>query len=431
MKYLKISNQVEIEPNAFHLIGACTKRGQNKIGYFGSGLKYAIAVLLRENIEFEVYAGLKKIDITHKPDKLRDQEFDVIYIDGQKTSMTTSMGPKWKLWQAIREIYCNARDEEKHKVEQVEEISQVAGETAFYIRFDNHLEIELFIKDWDKYFCFNRPTIIEHTLGNVLSRIGGHMTTYRKGIKASNIERKSLYDYDFQELSINESRLIDYEFYTYQHAATIWAESATEKMIQTLMKCYNHPTCVRDCFEHHLDFNLCAAYYFNQVWLDVLGNKILVPFNNAGAFSDALAEDNSVVLSHVLIMALKKCFGDEITAVFSDYNPHGEFMVLPQTEKETFLLKKCLSFFEEVNIEINYPIYVAAFENKTVLGRAIDGKIILSKKLFDLGGKKIVAAIMEEHMHLDSKCNDETRDFQNYIINQMITMLENKHGIFL
>ena len=53
-KWLKIGNSGEIESGAFRLIGACTKRGDDSmIGYFGSGLKYAMAVLLREGIEFK------------------------------------------------------------------------------------------------------------------------------------------------------------------------------------------------------------------------------------------------------------------------------------------------------------------------------------------------------------------------------------------
>ena len=76
MKYLKISNKTEIDVRAFSLLGACTKRGDNtKIGYFGSGLKYAIATLVRMKIPFEVYSGLNKITIETKPEDFRGQIF--------------------------------------------------------------------------------------------------------------------------------------------------------------------------------------------------------------------------------------------------------------------------------------------------------------------------------------------------------------------
>ena len=62
-QFLKIQSSGEIEQEAFTLIGASSKRGdQTKIGYFGSGLKYSIAALLRNNIEFKVFQGEKEIE---------------------------------------------------------------------------------------------------------------------------------------------------------------------------------------------------------------------------------------------------------------------------------------------------------------------------------------------------------------------------------
>lgn len=50
MKYIRIKNQWLIEPQALHLVGASTKRNDaSKIGQFGSGNKYAMAYLLRNN----------------------------------------------------------------------------------------------------------------------------------------------------------------------------------------------------------------------------------------------------------------------------------------------------------------------------------------------------------------------------------------------
>ena len=59
--FIKIQNEGEIEKRAFQLIGASTKRDdESKIGFFGSGNKYAIALLLRKNIFFKVYSGKKR-----------------------------------------------------------------------------------------------------------------------------------------------------------------------------------------------------------------------------------------------------------------------------------------------------------------------------------------------------------------------------------
>jgi len=54
-KYILIQNDGEIETNSFELIGASTKRDdKTKIGFFGSGLKYSIAYMMRKGIEFKI-----------------------------------------------------------------------------------------------------------------------------------------------------------------------------------------------------------------------------------------------------------------------------------------------------------------------------------------------------------------------------------------
>jgi hypothetical protein len=51
MNYLLIENKGEIDINALILMGGTTKReDESKIGFFGSGNKYAIALLLRERL---------------------------------------------------------------------------------------------------------------------------------------------------------------------------------------------------------------------------------------------------------------------------------------------------------------------------------------------------------------------------------------------
>ena len=97
------------------------------------------------------------------------------------------------------------------------------------------------------------------------------------------------------------------------------------------------------------------------------------------------------------------------------------------------MLKECMKFFEEVGLVIGYDIEVAEFEDKRILGLADNksNKIILSGRVFDLGRKQIVCTILEETAHLDSAASDDTRAFQDYLINQIVTLLENKHAVFL
>src|SRR5207302_1267275 len=98
--------------NAFKLLGASNKRGDSaKIGYFGTGLKYAIAVMLRQGIEFKVFSGTKEIKIGQRNTKFLDSTVAVMTVNGEKTSITLDAGIDWQPWFAIREIYSNSIDE--------------------------------------------------------------------------------------------------------------------------------------------------------------------------------------------------------------------------------------------------------------------------------------------------------------------------------
>ena len=60
-KYILVQNDEEIDILAFNLIGASTKRDDdNKIGFFGSGLKYSLAYALRNNIEIKIAPAIIK-----------------------------------------------------------------------------------------------------------------------------------------------------------------------------------------------------------------------------------------------------------------------------------------------------------------------------------------------------------------------------------
>ena len=127
MKYLKITNAGVMDINAIALVGASTKRDQNDmIGQYGSGLSYAISSMLKKGWNFKIYTGFDEIEITTKTEIMRDLPFDVIYVNGQRTSLTVGMGNNdWDdPFFAFREIISNAVDEKDFQVVVVDNIKR-------------------------------------------------------------------------------------------------------------------------------------------------------------------------------------------------------------------------------------------------------------------------------------------------------------------
>ena len=107
-----IENKGELDVSSLILLGASTKReDDSKIGFFGSGNKYAIATLIRMGVGFRIFSGNNEVVITTNDINFRGRTFKQILIDGQQTSLTTDMGPQWEEWMALREWVSNSLDE--------------------------------------------------------------------------------------------------------------------------------------------------------------------------------------------------------------------------------------------------------------------------------------------------------------------------------
>lgn len=91
------------------------------IGYFGTGLKYAVAVLARNNIPVTFWIDGKRWTIEQDDTKFRDKSFRALSLVRDRGKMmprkilalpfTTELGKNWELWQAFRELEANTRDE--------------------------------------------------------------------------------------------------------------------------------------------------------------------------------------------------------------------------------------------------------------------------------------------------------------------------------
>lgn len=209
MNYLRISNKGLICPEDLSLIGSSTKRDQTgKIGMFGSGWKYALAWMLRNGCEPKIFAGQDLIEIDFSIKMHRDNPVKIITVNGQETSLTTEMGPKWTGWMAIREVLSNAIDEGGHNIitSWSPEFKGADDETVIFIPMNGELS-EVMMK-YDMYFSFNRKENYNTEHGRIfLKKEPSQINIYRKGIRCHDTTQLSNIDFDFNEININEDRL--------------------------------------------------------------------------------------------------------------------------------------------------------------------------------------------------------------------------------
>jgi len=105
-------NEGLIDVRTINTFGVCVKEeGSSPIGYFGTGLKYALAVLLREGLSVVMYHGLNKFVFSVGQRAIRDKDFGLVKINDTELPFTTELGKNWQLWHAYRELASNTLDE--------------------------------------------------------------------------------------------------------------------------------------------------------------------------------------------------------------------------------------------------------------------------------------------------------------------------------
>lgn len=428
-KYIEISNKTEIPLEAFTLIGASSKRNQSgKIGYFGSGLKYAIARLLRSKVETRIFSGSLEIVLTTKEEKFRDTTIHKIVINGVETNMTTEMGPDWTLWGAIREIYCNAIDEGDYIVRNVEEENPEEGKTKIYIQETK--EVKKIIENWDRYFTSRRrDSIVSKGDVQIFNSLEEDIILYRKGIRAIEknttfSSRRHLFDYNLN-FEINESRVVKYGFMAKIGIRKALALLSTKEMVERIFK---NPK----SFEANLGWS--GEEKFNENWIEVINGRSLVSPDLYEHYKEELKPNTYIVLNYDLIEALKECFGDRVY-IFKNQNIYEDFVVIKKTELQERKIKASIEFLSNSNIKINSNIEVVKSRdrNLTVLGsvKSETNTILITEKAFEGSIRLVISTLLEEHLHLKSSAGDKTRNFQSFILSEFINLMEYQNDSYI
>jgi len=430
MNYLKISNKGLLDVEALTLLGASSKRGDNsKIGMFGSGNKYSLAYLLRNNYDLKIFSGNNEIILSTIKKSFRDKEFDVILVNGKETSITTDFGKDWNLAQSIREIYCNSIDEGEHTLEFVKDITIEEGKTAFYIKSQS--EITNYISKFDEYFAENKKILFECSSGKILEKGGDKLNLYRKGIRCMETDKQSIYDYDLTEVDIDENRLVKY---TWQMASKIWNLiyqcNNKEVIMNILTNCANNNFI--ECIPS--DFQSVNSSLMSKEYKECLKNITIAPRALAGLLSIEEQAKSIILPDTIYNHATAILDNNNIASKFKIYK--DKFYVEIELSKlHQASLEKAIEFFIECDYKevTDFEIVIARFEKKDVLGLADiqNQKIILSEICIESGLQTIIETLIEEYIHLKYEVKDETRGFQDAAIKELVNLLKVKNSYLI
>jgi len=399
MNSIVFKNKGIIDIKAITTFGISSKEGSNPIGFFGTGLKYAIAILLREGCEITIFSGKERYDFTTEKKTVRVNDFNFIQMNGVDLAFTTELGKTWELWQAYRELYCNCMDENgtvsKEDCPVTVNCSTTENNTIIVVTGVNFTKVH----DNKSDFILTSKPIWSSKELEIHS--GESQNLFYKGILVYKLNRPSKFTYNIlEQIELTEDRTLKY-FWSY-----------ITNIAETITKC-NIPDILDSVlFTKQEDFE--AQFDFNRESLkpceEFLGYATKHTLNRTPGFS----------------LTLRRY----ITHKFNLDEAMYERLELNKVQQMT--LDKAINFCILLGYPVkDYKIVVVKTLGNNILGQAKNETIYLSERVFMLGTKMVTGTILEEYLHLKHHLHDESRDMQNYLFDLVISLGEQVHEISL
>lgn len=389
-----------IDLRALTTLGVNAKPGStNPIGFFGTGAKFAIATLLRLNCTVTLFRcadELERFDFTLKPVEIRGEQFQIVCLNDQELNFTSAFGRKWEAWQAFRELYSNALDENgtTEQISAQTDWHPEPGETAIIVTGD---VIEDAWRKRAETILMTKPLF--ETPACDLHPHSGQGVFYR-GIHVFSFGRHSTYTFNVKRsIELTEDRTAKYP------------HQIQEAVGEALDFLADHDQ--RDVCEAILcaDKRMADANELNF-------NGIIATDNRSDKFLDLVGElrrTRALDLNPTANEAFKRLRGQQTFEV--------ELFIPSDVQAQ--MLTTATAFCKKLGYAVDdFPIFPAERLGNGCLGLAKDGKIYVSRECFDHGTKLLAGTLIEEWCHLRFRHDDCTRGMQNWLFNQLCTLGE-------
>lgn len=426
MSYLVIQNEGEIEEKAFELMGASDKRGSaEKVGMFGTGSKYGIATLLREDIKVIAYSGETKIKFGVQPTTFRGKEYrQVTMAIGNRVpkplSFTAEMGLHWGTEEAIRELVSNAYDEGKGKVYIAGRPEGEKGITRIFVEYLP--AVQTFYRDkYDDWFTYDRVPLWREEGYAIYRKIEDRAATYRRGVRTWQKRMPSLYDYQIDGMEVREDRTSDYWEVLWRVAQLI-DKLPKEHKKKVLSFIQEHPSSLEG--EASVKYSLSSPEWKEIVKDDY---QVVTTAQVQQTLQEELSHFKTLIVPEGWASKLEELGVPAPKDILNSTQLKGYRVIPPSdySEAEREFLSEVIKFLTEAGYPIGQVNGLNVFESSRediTLGEYDREKdeIFLNRKTFLEGRKKVAEILMEEWAHRESGATDKTRQFQNYLITQII-----------
>ena len=362
----------DISPLSWELMGISAKANDECIGMFGTGLKYAIAVIPRTGGKITIKNCDKTYEFASENIKFRGKDFDQITCNGKALPFTTEYGKGWELWQAYRELYSNTSDEDGlHFIgEPMDDGTSIIVEDGAFVKcMENHAD----------YFIHDREPIAKC---DGMKIYDGKGTVYYRGVRVGVMELAS-YSFELNYITLTEDRSIKYEFSVRTDIGMYVSEKIKDKAILRQFAMAGEGT-----FEHDIPMDHNWSDEFMEVVEDIWlksPTKLTKP-----------------------LQRLRK-----------KRRPETEWEIVPATEDQQMVIDRGVELLKKFGYSVTAPIKIVNNDDDNVIAYVHQNMIYLTERIFDRGMFFFLTTLLEEHLHTVGY-DDYSRGLQNYLLEQVI-----------
>lgn len=395
MRFVVFENKGVLDPRAITTFGVSVKETDNPIGYFGTGLKYAIAILMRQKLTAKLITGMEQLNFECKTVTVRGKPFEMITMGDKEMPFTTHLGVNWQTWQAFRELYCNCLDE-GGRVYMTDLLPLCEEDKTFFVVGGQ--EFEQLYHDRDE-IVLNLPKslLLHEGTVDIYRRPSKHL--YYRGIKVYQFEVPSLYTYNLNaETQLTEDRTLKYPDVAMHNLPKEVARMTDKAVIRSVL------TAQKGTLEQKFSF------------VD-LKYSVYPPSDE---FTVVLAEEYN-------------SNNDRLNNTARDFFQHWQRKYSPKNMDvavmsivEEKMLRRATEVVKKLYPDFEYPITVVKTLGQETMAMAEvdERRIVLSKVSFKLGTKFLVSTLIEEYVHIKYGYRDCTRDMQTHLFDTIATMTE-------
>lgn len=378
-------NNGDFDIRAMMTMGVSAKENDQAIGYFGTGFKYAVAIILRMGGKIKISTMSGEYEFTARKEMVRGKEFEIVYCNDQEAGFTTRMGINWEPWMAFRELHCNASDEGGKSSDRVD----IGYDTIIEVDCD---EIYRAYSSQADYFIGGDP-VFETDQVQVFK--GGKPYIYYRGVAVRNAVENQVFSYNIKSpVDLTEDRTAKYDHHIFWPIKRMWQNHCTDRaMLRKVVRSGDHGE---------------ARIGFDPDW------------GSSETFTDVCAE---LMKTDVGVCESARLVAAKMEAVRGDW-PEFEL-----SEVQRKMLDRAIHHLGKIDVNVNmYPIKTVTGLGDGVMGRALDGVIYLSEIPFNMGTKQVASTLLEEWVHNKTGAADFDRTMQSWLFDKVLSMAETING---